>query len=211
MLLPRVPGLAAENASLRAELTTRQLEVAQLRESLRKLDRAGELAAAWQAPAGRVVSVIGRTTIATQHLILLDAGSREGLAPQTVVIDAVGVVGRVTDVYPRTSLAMLVTDPDSRIACLIERSRETGLLVGTGAARCRILYLNLDADVQVGDQVVTAGLGGGFPKGLALGRIVQIDKQERHAQSIAWVTPAAQLSRLEQVLCVPESPPSSSP
>ena len=195
VLLPRVPLLASENASLRSELTARQLEVAQLRESLRKFDRAGELAAAWQVPPGRVASVIGRTTVATQHLVLLDAGSRQGIMPPTVVVDAFGVVGRVTEAHPQTSLAMLITDPDSRIACLIERSREIGLLVGTGASRCRILYLNLDADVQVDDRVVTAGLGGGFPKGLALDRVVRVDKQERHAQSIAWDELAAQLSR----------------
>ena len=112
------------------------------------------------------------------------------------------------EVNPSSSVAMLVTDPNSRVACLVERSREAGLLVGTGGRLSRLIYLDLEADVAVTDRVVTAGFGGPFPSGLVVGTIVKLVRDEHSASATAWVRPAVRLTQLEGVLCVP--PASSS-
>jgi rod shape-determining protein MreC len=204
LTLPQLPTLMREQDRLRGELTRRELELAQLREQLRQAGAAQALMAlAPPEGPGVVARAIGRSTIPTQHTILLDQGSRQGLVLGGVVVDANGVVGRVVEVHPATSLVMLLTDPDSRVAGLVERSRETGLLVGSARHRCDFIYLAADADVAIGDRIVTAGLDGPFPKGLLLGTVTAVTRDETSGSAQATVIPAAQLGRLEEVLCVP--------
>ena len=200
--LPRLSALTQENGSLRAELIQRQLEVAQLRETMRYAHQADVLKEKNPSPQGTVAVVIGRSTIPTQHMALLDHGSRDGLTLDSVIVDAAGVIGRVTEVHPSTCLVMLLTDPESRVAGLVERSRETGLLVGRGGGACEFTYLDAQADIEAGDRIVTAGLGGPFPKGLLLGTVVRVSRDEQAGTASASVDPAAQLGRLEEVLCL---------
>ena len=203
--LPRLPSLEQENAHLRAELTQRQVELAQAREALRHSQQAAALLGSSSSAGGIVAQVIGYSTIPSQRTILLNRGTRHGLRVGTVVLDASGVVGRVAEAQAATALALLVTDPESRVAGIVERSRETGLLVGTSRALCEFTYLPIDTDLQPGDHVLTAGLGGVFPKGLALGTVVRIVTDEASGTAWASVKPAARLDRLEEVLCLPPS------
>ena len=206
LYLPRLPRLAEENTALRTELSSARVEAARLQETVRQFARSQELrAAAHQGAAGPVASIIGRTIVPTQHVVIIDKGRAQGIARDGAVLDVSGLVGRILDVHPARSLVMLVTDPDSRIACMIERSRESGLLAGTGGALCRLTYLDVDADVQVDDRIVTAGLGGPLPKGLALGTVVKIERNSRTAQTTAWVRPAVRLNQVESVLYLPPS------
>jgi len=207
LTLPRVPGLSRENAELRLALTQRQLDIAQLREALRHAHQAAALAQEFTATPGIVAMVIGRSLLPTQQTLLLNRGARDGLAQGAVAVHVAGVVGRLTDLSPSTALVVLLTDPDSRVSGLIERSRETGLLVGRGLGQCELIYLNADADAQEGDRVLTAGLGGSFPKGLLLGVITRVIRDESTGSAWAQVNPAAQLGRVEEVLCLPHSAP----
>ena len=106
MTLPRLPSLAQENASLRSEMISRQLDNAQLREQLRQAAQATALRSV-SAGRGVVARVIGRSTIPTQHTVLLDQGARQGLTLDTVIVDASGLIGRVMEVHPATALVML--------------------------------------------------------------------------------------------------------
>ena len=203
--LPQVPRLEGELARLRTELTQRQLDVVRLQDTLRHQTRAAQLQQAAGGASGPVARVIGRTILPTEQVLLLDRGSREGVVRQGVLVDVAGVVGRIVEVYSTTSLVSLLTDPDSRIACLVERSREGALLVGTGGLEARLEYLDFDADVEVRDRVVTAGLGGSFPTGLLLGVVTKVQRDERNARVIAWVRPSVRLNQLEEALCLPPS------
>src|SRR3989338_4638676 len=207
LALPRLPGLAGENAALRAELVQRQVEASRLQEVLRRSEQGQILLDLLPSRQGITASVIGRSTIPTQQTVLLDRGERDGLSLETVIVDASGLIGRVVEVHPATCLVLLLTDPESRVAGLVERSRETGLLVGKGRGRCEFIYLDADADIQEGDRVMTAGLGGTFPKGLLLGTVVRVVRNELTGSAWAAVRPAARLSRLEEVLCVPPPAP----
>ena len=203
--LPRLPRLVHEHAALRSELAVQQLEAIRLRETVRHLTRSAQLTRAFEHAAGPVASLMSRSVIPTQHLVVLDRGSRDGVVRESALLDVAGLVGRVIEVHPTTSVAMLVTDPNSRIACLVERSRESGLLVGTGESLCRLLYLDVDADLVVGDRVVTAGLGGPLPKGVVVGTIVKVVRDARSASLTAWVKPLVRLNQVEEVVCVPPS------
>lgn len=205
LALPQLPALSHENASLRAELMQRQLESAQLREALRQSQQAALLLNTPHTPQGLIAAVIGRSTLPMQQTVLLDRGARHGLTSDSIIVDAAGVIGRVIEVHPATCLVMLLTDPDSRVAALVERSREAGLLVGKGYGQGELIYLDAQADIQEGDRIVTAGLGGPFPKGLLLGTVARVARHEQSGSASAAVSPAARLGRLEEVLCLPSS------
>jgi len=201
--LPRLPTLAREHERLHAELSRRSLELSEAREALRRMTQTEALVEATGQARGVVASVIGRSPIPTQHTIWLDRGARDGLRIDGLVVDAHGLVGRLIDVQPSTSLAMLITDPNSRVAGLIERSRESGLLSGEGTSACRFSYLDAEADVVDGDRIVTAGVGGVYPKGLLLGTVLRVARDREAGSAEAQVRPAASLGRLEDVLCLP--------
>jgi len=200
--LPRLPSLQRTNEQLQAALIEERAETARLRELVRQSQQADALLTAHGRPQGVLAHVIGRSTLPTQHTILLDAGRRQGVAETSVIVDAAGVVGRVTEAGPATALVLLLTDPNSRVAALVERSREAGLLVGRGGGACEFIYLDVDADIQDGDRIVTAGLGGVFPKGLLLGTVTHVSRDEQSWSSSGSVKPAATLNRLEDVLCL---------
>jgi len=149
--------------------------------------------------------VIARPIVPLPQTLLLDKGTRHGLTLSAVVLDADGVVGRVIDVFPSACLVQLVTDPDSRVAALIERSGETGLLIGRGRGTCELIYLDADADVREGDHVLTAGFGGSFPKGLRLGTVARVVREAEAGMASATVAPAARVGRVEEVLCLPQT------
>ena len=203
--LPHLPHLLDENAALRNDLASRQVELIQLREAVRRLTQAHRLEAAFAQSGGRPARILARTILPVQQIIVLDAGERDGIAVDSVLVVVEGLVGRVIEVYPTKSLAQLVTDPDSRIAGLVERSRESGLVVGTGTNRCRLEYLDVDADVEAGDRIVTAGVGGPILPGLLIGTVVRVTRDERAAETIAVIRPAASIHQIEHVLCLPPS------
>ncbi len=202
LTLPRLPAVVQENAALRAQFIAQQQELVRLRDAVRHDAQRQALLGASPSPGGTVAEVIGRSPIPTQQTVLLNQGARHGVTLETVVIDAAGVIGRVIDVQPLTALVMLVTDPDSRVAGLVERSRESGLLIGQGQGVCRFIYLDASADIQAGDRIVTAGLGGVFPKGLPLGEVVDVVRSEAEGTTAATVRPSARVGRLEEVLCL---------
>jgi rod shape-determining protein MreC len=206
LTLPRLPSLSRENAALRAELSRQHLEIAQLREHVRHTARGQALLQGASSPQGVVATVIARATVPTPQAVVLDKGERDGLTLDTVILDGAGVIGRVAELRPSSTLVLLLTDPETRVAALIERSRETGLLVGRGRGWCELIYLDVRADLQEGDRVVTAGLKGSFPKGLVLGTVVRIMRDETSGVASAWVSPAARLGQLEEVLCLPVRP-----
>lgn len=206
--LPDVPALSRQQTEFRTAFAAQQVELIRLRETVRQLTRATELKGQAPSAVGPVAAVIGRTIIPTQHVIVLNRGARQGVTPQSLWLDVDGVVGRTIEVQSGTSLAMLLTDPDSRVAAMVERSRESSLLIGTGGSWCQLVYLDLEADVTVGDRVVTAGLGSVFPKGLTLGTVTKVIRRDSESTTLAWVKPAVRLNRLEDVICL--LPPSSS-
>ncbi len=201
--LPRLPALEREHAALRRQLLQQQLELAQLREGVRRVGREAELRGLYPGEQGVVADIIARSPNPTQHVIVLDRGADDGVTLQSIILDASGVVGRVVELHGRTAVVQLLTDPDCRIAALVERSRETGLLAGQGTGSCRLIYMNSDSDVQEGDRVVTAGLGGPFPKGLPLGVVGRVTRDQHLGTAWAVVRPTAQLPRIEEVLCLP--------
>jgi rod shape-determining protein MreC len=139
--------------------------------------------------------------------ITINVGSQQGVEVQMPVVSrGAGVVGRVAEVSPRTAKVQLLTDADSAVAALLQTSRATGLVRGQADGTLRMEYIPQEETVQVGDIVLTSGLGsesGGLtPKGLVVGQVTEVLQEDYELFQAAVVRPAVDPSRLEIVLVI---------
>lgn len=194
--------LRTENVRLRAEVEDLSRDAGVLREqalAARRLERLLELrrTVPAQAVAARVIS---RDPSRWYSTLLIDRGTRDGIRRNDPVISADGVVGRVVEATATSSRVLLISDSRSAVGVLIQRSRDAGVVEGKGGGTVSLNYLSRAADVREGDVVVTSGLGGVFPKGLVIGTVTGILREEGALVQTAVVRPAAALDRLEELL-----------
>jgi rod shape-determining protein MreC len=138
--------------------------------------------------------------------LVVDSGSALGTRVQDVAVTKDGVVGQVYAVTSHAARVLPITDPASGLGVRVRRTRETGILKGAGGWRCELRYLGPDAQVEVGDELVTAGLGGVFPKGLRVGRVMSVGQDRETSGKMAVVEPAAKLRNVEEVLLLRARP-----
>src|SRR5690606_24876210 len=137
----------------------------------------------------------------TRQRLVLDAGSRDGVVQGQSVIDAGGVVGQIIAVRPSTATVLLLTDPDHAVPVIVARSGVRLVAYGKGRSdRLQLANIPLSSDVQVGDAVITSGLGGRFPAGFPVGTVTALHPDDSHAFLVGDVAPAAQLDRGRDVL-----------
>lgn len=131
----------------------------------------------------------------------IDKGTGGGVKPDMAVIAPAGVVGRVIMPSARASKVQLLIDRNAAAGALVERSRAQGVVEGTGADMLRMNYVSGVADLKVGDQVVTSGIDGIYPKGFVIGQIQSIERGAGEFSAIV-IRPAVDFASLEAVLIV---------
>lgn len=142
-----------------------------------------------------------------RHRIAIGLGSREGVTPGQAVIDARGVMGQVVSVGPFSSQAILITDPSHALPVQVSRNALRTIAYGTGRTDRLILpNIPISADLEVGDRLYTSGLGGVFPAGLPVARIVEIQTDETGNFAVAHALPEAGLERSGEVLILWDEP-----
>ena len=149
-----------------------------------------------------VAQVIGKEPTNRLNSIIINKGSRTGIFLNQPVLNLAGVVGKIIEVTSGISKAILISDVNSRIIVMVQRSRQEGVLEGIGRGLCRLKYLSVEADVELGDIVVTAGVGGIYPKGLLVGKIESVKIERGGLYKNCIVKPVAELFKLEEVLCL---------
>jgi len=132
----------------------------------------------------------------------LNKGARDGISDGFAVIAGDGVVGRVVAISPHASRVLLLDDHASGVDALVRRTRARGIVEGGSQAGCRMKYVKRREDLRVGDKVITSGLDGIFPKGLAIGEIVQLGEEAHGLYRTAEIRPAVEFAKLEEVLVV---------
>ena len=151
-------------------------------------------------PCGDVVGVEPNPYL---RYVTINVGSLQGVETgMPVVSGGAGLIGRVAQVGPRTVEVQLLTDTDSAVAALLQTSRVTGLVVGQPDGTLRMEYIPQEQHIDVGDIVLTSGLGGVMPKGLVIGQVTEVLQMDYALFQSAVVRPAIDLSRLELVLVI---------
>ena len=138
--------------------------------------------------------------------ILINKGTAEGLRVGFPVLSDQGVVGRIIETAWHASQVLLLTDGNSNIDGMIQRSRAQGILQGAGSAGCLLKYISRAEEVLPGDVVLSSGLTGIFPKGLMLGVVTGATRAGDSLFQKIDVAPAVNIEKLEEVLAlIPET------
>jgi rod shape-determining protein MreC len=120
----------------------------------------------------RVVADNGGAFVRT---VLVTAGSRDGVRKGSIAMTGEGVVGRVAEVGEHSARVLLLSDINSRIPVIIERTREQAILAGDNSDNPRLLYLPHENSLALGDRVVTSTAGSAFPAGLPIGVVTALN------------------------------------
>ncbi len=135
--------------------------------------------------------------------VVINHGSQSGAYRGQPVIDAEGVMGQLIEVGPMTSTALLISDPNHALPVQINRNGLRTIASGTGEPdRLELLYIPNNADIQVGDLVVTSGLGGTFPANYPVASVDVVERRPGQPFARVEARPMAKLGRSREVLLV---------
>jgi rod shape-determining protein MreC len=198
-------GVRAENRQLKEQIEQMRLEQVRLSEDAVQAHRLQSLLAFKEQFIAKTVpaQVIGSSGSDLSRSIYIDKGDNAGLKPDMAVITAGGIVGKVWLVYPSTSLVLMINDQSSGVGVFMEKSRLQGVLRGTPNGELILERVMSDETVTPGETVLSSGGDQIFPKGLPVGTVSSVGPGREMFLSIK-VKPAADLSRLEEVLVVTE-------
>ncbi|MBQ3337824.1 MAG: rod shape-determining protein MreC [Selenomonadaceae bacterium] len=159
-------------------------------------------------------SVIGRESASWSSVILINRGTLDGVANNMAVVTELGLVGHVMEAGVNSSKVQLIIDPRSSVGTLIQRpeSRVAGIVEGDvkNPNHPRMVNIPKDSDVKVDDMVVTSGFGGVYPKGLVVGKIIEIRNEEGGLLEYGVIDTSVDFQKLEDVAVIVasrEAPP----
>jgi rod shape-determining protein MreC len=201
--------LQRENARLQEQLLMQQYQLQKLEHLTAENRRLNELLNASTIVNERVVRVemVGESPDPFAKRILIGKGENDGVYLGQAVFDAYGLMGQVIEMTPYTSWVLLITDPQHATPVQFNRNGMRAIASGT---RDSLQLLSLDnipntADVQVGDELVTSGLGERFPAGYPVGIVRSVSNDPGKPFATVIVTPAAQIDRSRNLLLVFDS------
>ena len=151
----------------------------------------------------KLANVVMRDPANWWRTVEIDLGSRDGLSENLPVLTADGLVGRISSVGLTRSQVVLIGDPNCKASALVENpAHDMGVLTASGPldnSLVELTYLAGNADLKPGENVITSGLGGIFPKGIPIGQVVDAQQVEFGLYTEARVKLSANLGALEQV------------
>ena len=179
--LQKLNALEAENARLRAMLDAR----ARVRDQV------------------RVAGIMSVDANPYNHSLVIDVGTQDGVFDGQALVDAEGVVGQVIEAGLMTSQAMLISDTDHALPVEVNRNGLRTIVVGTGEIdRLKLPFVVNNADIQVGDLLVTSGLGGAFPAGYPVAVVTSVTRIPHAPYADVSATPAASLGQVREVMLI---------
>ena len=179
--LQKLNALEAENARLRAMLDART----QVR------DRA------------RVAEIMSVDANPYDHSLVIDVGTQDGVIDGQALVDADGVVGQVIEAGLMTSQAMLISDTDHALPVEVNRNGLRTIVVGTGKIdQLELPFVVNNADIRVGDLLVTSGLGGAFPAGYPVAIVETVNRIPEEAYADVTARPSASLGQVREVMLI---------
>jgi len=197
-----VAEVSEENERLKQELGKLIRQNNELREEIRERARVGDLMKYREDRQLKsvVAKVIGRDATQWARVVYINKGTQDGIKENLAAVTNAGVVGHVIQAGLNTSKVMLIVDGRSSVDTLFSYDRISGVVVGTGMEFCEMKYVPITAEVNVGDQIISSGLGGVYPKGLVVGTVISITKATQGLFQDISIAPSADFGRLEEVL-----------
>jgi rod shape-determining protein MreC len=201
-MVAALPSVHAENERLRDQIEQlRQWEFAAYELEAENRSLRALLSAAANIPGPHIVArVIADPGGSFVHSLLINAGRANGVEPGLAVVNAEGLVGRVTEAGERSARVLLVTDLNSRIPVRLSLTRDRAILAGDNSDEPRLLYLPTGTSVVPGERIVTSGHDGVLPPGLPVGVVSSVGPDG------VRVRPLVTWSRLELVRVVAYDP-----
>ncbi len=194
-----------DNAGLKAEVERLRLEQASLAEDAKQGQRLQHLLDFKQHYVYQTVpaQVIGTSGTDQSRILYIDKGLKDGFTPDMPVMTADGIVGKLKDVFDHTSQVLLISDPTSGVGVILETTRTRGILKGTSLGQPQVINVSPDERIKAGERIITSGGDQIFPRGMPVGTVDQVMVDpDRDPLVDVTIRPAANLSRLEEVLVV---------
>jgi rod shape-determining protein MreC len=193
-----------DNLQLRTAVNTLKMENSRYRELLSTHERLKDLLQFKQTTNRPVLAaqLIGLDPTGWFKSVIINKGKNSGLEVDMPVVNADGVVGKIVSFSPNFAKVLLIIDQNSAVDCLVQRSRDRGIVKGLSTEKCKLNYVVKSSDIAVGDIVVTSGLGGVFPKGIAVGEVLNVEDIPGKLFKDIEIRPAVDFSKLEEVLII---------
>src|SRR5579863_2821022 len=196
-------GVRQENRDLKQRIQQLEIEQTRLSEDAAQAHRLQALLGFKEQFISRTLAaqVIGSSGSAQSRSVYIDKGAQDGIKTDMAVITADGIVGKVLRVFGSSSQVLLINDQTSGVGAILEKSRLQGVLRGTPPGDVILEKVMSDETVQAGEKILTSGGDQIFPKGLPVGTVTTVLPGQELFLNIR-VKPAANLSRLEEVLVI---------
>lgn len=198
LLNQRVAELEAEVARLQAQ----NIELQQENAELEVLSALLDFARAHPEPQYLSTTVIGRDPNPFMRYVHINRGSDDGLRRGMPVVSQQGLVGRVSEVIANAATVQLITDPSTAINVRLQASGAEALLTGSITGEVGLELIPQDIEVEIGDLVLTSGLGGNYPSDILIGQITGVRKRPFELYQTASVQPVVDFSKLNIVLVI---------
>lgn len=209
--------LQHENSELKhAQLNTapnlqRLLQLEAENERLRKLLAVKER----EKANGQVAQILYTARDPFSRKVIVDKGQQSGIVAGQPAIDEAGVVGQVTRVFPFSAEITLITDKDQAVPVQIVRSGHRSVVFGLGNGQLELRYMPANADVQVGDILVTSGLDSVYLPGFPVAKVVNIERDSAYSFARIFCVPVAGVENFGEIMVLdprqplPPAPPES--
>lgn len=193
----RLSELKAENE----RLVARNAELEESEQTARRLESLLGLQSLYnlQSTGARIIS---GSTDSWSSTVTIDKGTAAGIAVGMPVTDSNGAIGQIIRCGAASSTVRLVTDENSSVSAMVQSSRAQGVLRGSVDGTLHLTLVRTDQNVEVGDTVVTSGLGGVFPKGLPLGTVISVERTSGALYYDIEVEPLSSTESFEEVLVI---------
>jgi rod shape-determining protein MreC len=198
-------NVRSDNRRLRDETQQLRVEALRVSETVEENRRLRRLLALKEAMPLATLSgeIIAREWGGWVRSLTVNRGRADQVARLTAVIAPDGLIGRVVDVRPGSSVVQVLTDPASTVGAHVVRTRTQGIVEGEPRGTMRFKYMARDGSgIQVGDLIVTSGAGGLVPRGLPMGRVRAIDDRGSALFHYAQLTPSVDFARIDEVLLI---------
>lgn len=200
-----IASLRARNAELEADVAELQAQVIQLQQEVGETEILAALVDFSRARPENTylaAAVIGRDPSPFLHYVIINRGSNDGIVRGMPVVTDQGLIGRVDAVIADAARVQLITDAASNVNVRLQNAETEASLVGSVTGDVTLQLIPQDVAIEVGDLVLTSGLGGGYPPDLIVGQVVNVRSRDFDLFQQATVQPVVDFNRLQIVLVI---------